>query len=283
MGESRQWRIATRALAKREKQGGIMTRPAAFRRIDVASAREIVSRGDALILDIRDAESFSRGHIEGAALATKENFSFYLSQTPKEKPIVVCCYHGNSSQAVARHFAELGFADVFSLDGGYEAFAAAERAASTQLGAALQAFLAEHGFAPGAVDAHNKDRATPLMLAARLASPALVKELLRAGADIYAVNADGNQALWLACVGENAENIQLLVDAGINVQHVNANAATPLMFAASSGRAGAVALLLAAGADPLFETDLGLTAFDMASTAECLGLMRDAIRRRKAS
>jgi ankyrin repeat protein len=56
--------------------------------------------------------------------------------------------------------------------------------------------------------------------------------------------------------------------------------ATPLMFSASSGRARAVARLLAAGADPLFDTGLGLTALDMASTAECLHLMREAARRR---
>ena len=146
----------------------------------------------------------------------------------------------------------------------------------------LRAFLVEHGFAPNDVDTRNNDLATPLMLAARLAPPALVEELLRAGADIHAVNADGNQALWLACVGEISENIQLLIDAGIDIQHVNVNAATPLMFAASSGRAKAVALLLAAGADPLFETDLGLTALDMASSVECLDLMRAAIRRKKA-
>ena len=158
----------------------------------------------------------------------------------------------------------------------------AEGFRGTNVSMELRAFLAEHGFAPNDINAHDKDLATPLMLAARLAPPALVKELLRAGADIHAVNADGNQALWLACVGEISENIQLLIDAGIDIQHVNVNAATPLMFAASSGRAKAVALLLAAGADPLFETDLGLTALDMASSVECLDLMRAAIRRKKA-
>jgi ankyrin repeat protein len=171
---------------------------------------------------------------------------------------------------------------------GTNVVAAAEKAgpkpapAFVELGVELRAFLAEHGFAPNDVDTRNKDLATPLMLAARLAPPALVKELLRAGADIHAVNADGNQALWLACVGEISENIQLLIDAGIDIQHVNVNAATPLMFAASSGRAKAVALLLAAGADPLFETDLGLTALDMASSVECLDLMRAAIRGKRA-
>lgn len=260
-----------------------------FRRIDVAAARDIMSRGDALVLDVRDADSYRRGHIEGSEHATKDDLSVYLFDTPKEKPVIICCYHGNSSQAYAKLFAELGFSDVSSLDGGYEAWAAAEKAAprpppaaAVELSDELQAFLAEHGFAQSDIAAHNKDHATPLMLAARLAPPALVKELLRAGADIHAVNADGNQALWLACVGEIAENIQLLIDAGIDIQHVNVNAATPLMFAASSGRAEAVAQLLAAGADPLLETDLGLTALDMASSVECLDLMRDAIRRKKA-
>ena len=258
-----------------------------FRGINVAAARDIMSRGDALVLDVRDADSYRRGHIEGSHLATKENFSTYLSDAPKDKPVIICCYHGVSSRAFAKAFAERGFSDVSSLDGGYEAWAAAESAAPkpaafVELGAELWAFLAEHGFAPNDINTHDKNRATPLMLAARLAPPALVKELLRAGADIHAVNADGNQALWLACVGEISENIQLLIDAGIDIQHVNVNAATPLMFAASSGRAKAVALLLAAGADPLFETDLGLTAFDMASSVECLDLMRAAIRRKKA-
>jgi rhodanese-related sulfurtransferase len=259
-----------------------------FQRIDVAAARDIMSRGDALVLDVRDADSYRRAHIEGAQLATKENFSGFLIETPKEKAIIVCCYHGVSSQAYAKIFAERGFSDVFSLDGGYEAWAAAERAAptsiaSTKFSVELQGFLTAHGFAANEINAHDKDHATPLMLAARLAAPAVVKELLRAGADIHAVNADGNQALWLACVGEIGENMQLLIDAGIDVQHVNVNAATPLMFAASSGRANAVARLLAAGADPLFETDLGLTALDMASTAECLALMRAAIRSAKTS
>ncbi len=122
---------------------------------------------------------------------------------------------------------------------------------------ALQTFLAEHGFAPDAVNAFNENQATPLMLAVRLAPPTLVQELLAAGADIRAETVDGNQALWLACVGEIAENIKALIEAGADMQHVNRTGATPLMFAASSGRARAVAQLLAAGGDPLFETDLG--------------------------
>ncbi|WP_018266717.1 MULTISPECIES: thiosulfate sulfurtransferase GlpE [Methylosinus] len=257
-----------------------------FRRIDVTAARQIIGRGRALVIDVRDPDSFARGHIDGAEPASRENISSFVTLTPKDRPVIFCCYHGNSSQAYAKYFVEQGFSDVYSLDGGYEAWAIAERsapAAAAALSPALEAFLAEHGFAPGDANGRNKDNVTPLMVAARLAPPALVAELLQAGADIHATNVDGNQALWLACVGEIEENIALLIRAGIDIQHINVNASTPLMFAASSGRARAVAQLMAAGADPSFETDLGLTALDMASTKECLDLMRAEAKRRKAA
>jgi rhodanese-related sulfurtransferase len=261
-----------------------MTQAQGFRRIDVAAARGILSAGDALVLDVRDPASYARGHIEGAENASQEDLSFYLFETPKERPVVVCCYHGNSSQGFAKVFADMGFAQVYSLDGGYEAWAAAERAAAAAPAPsdALAAFLVENGFPPDDVNAKDKTGATALMAAARLAPVALVKEMLAAGADLHAVNADGNQALWLACVGENVETISLLVAAGIDIGHVNLTGATALMFSASSGRAKAVAALLAAGADPAQETDLGLSALEMASTKECLDLMREAARGRKA-
>ena len=41
---------------------------------------------------------------------------------------------------------------------------------------------------------------TPLMKAAREGNAAAVAELIDAGEDINARNADGNNALWLACV-----------------------------------------------------------------------------------
>jgi ankyrin repeat protein len=140
-------------------------------------------------------------------------------------------------------------------------------------------FLRAHGFSGVDLDAADARGATALMLAARLASPDVLRALIDAGADIHATNLDGNQALWLACAGDRAENIDVLIAAGATIDHVNATGATPLMFAASSGRAAAVAALLAAGADPRLDTGLGLAAIDMAATRECLDLMRAATRR----
>ena len=46
-----------------------------------------------------------------------ENF---CEKTSKEKPVVVCCYHGISSQSVAQYLVAKGFSTVISLIGGYE-------------------------------------------------------------------------------------------------------------------------------------------------------------------
>jgi thiosulfate/3-mercaptopyruvate sulfurtransferase len=70
--------------------------------------------------------------------------------------------------------------------------------------------------------------------------------------------------------------IDLLVAAGVDLNNRNENGATSLMYAASSGRAEVVAHLLAKGADAAPETLDGFSALDLASTAECLNLLRQA-------
>ena len=45
-----------------------------------------------------------------------------ICNTRKDKSIIVCCYHGNSSQSAAEFLVKSGFNDVYSLDGGYEAW-----------------------------------------------------------------------------------------------------------------------------------------------------------------
>jgi Ankyrin repeats (3 copies) len=88
--------------------------------------------------------------------------------------------------------------------------------------------------------------------------------LIAAGARLNARNGDGNNALWLACVGDHLDVIDMLVEAGIDVDNRNDNGATPLMYAASSGKAGIVERLLVKGADPSPETLDGFTALDLA-------------------
>jgi ankyrin repeat protein len=140
--------------------------------------------------------------------------------------------------------------------------------------AELAAFLVAKGYPPDAVDAKGANDMTPLMHAAHLGPPALVAELLAAGACVNACNSDGSQPLWLACVGDDPQIVSLLVAAGADLDHKNVNGSTALMYAASAGKAKALARLLEVGADLDYEND-GFSALDMASTRECLDLMRN--------
>ncbi len=94
------------------------------------------------------------------------------------------------------------------------------------------------------------------------------------------LNADGNNALWLACVEKHLALIDLLLDAGIDIDNCNDNGATALMYVASSGRTDVVAHLLARGADIKPETLDGFSALDMAANIDCLNLLRSAHKKR---
>jgi ankyrin repeat protein len=149
----------------------------------------------------------------------------------------------------------------------------------SKLSAAVQEFLTAKGFPPDDVNAKGANDMTPLMHAAHLGPASLVAELLAAGTRVDACNSDGSQPLWLACVGDDPEIVSLLVAAGADLDHKNVNGSTALMYAASAGKAKALARLLEAGADLDYEND-GFSALDMASTRECLDLMRNAKKQR---
>lgn len=94
---------------------------AQFQQISPADAQNLItSRDDIQIADIRDAMSYQAGHITAAQRVDNENLNQFIASTDKQKPLIVCCYHGNSSQGAAQYFASQGYDEVYSLKGGYE-------------------------------------------------------------------------------------------------------------------------------------------------------------------
>ena len=86
----------------------------------VAAADVIVSEPDSVVLDIRTADEFAQGIIEGAV-----NIDFYaadfaqqLDALDKDTHYVVYCNSGNRSGEAMDTFADLGFTTVTEIDGG---------------------------------------------------------------------------------------------------------------------------------------------------------------------
>ncbi|OYZ75612.1 MAG: hypothetical protein B7Y12_12400 [Rhizobiales bacterium 24-66-13] len=231
-----------------------------FRRIGIEEAEALLG-GNLLILDTRDPTSFGEARIDGAVRVSFSDLGPTLAGTPKDQPILIYCYHGNASQEYAQAFSDFGFSQIYSLDG-----------------AVLDAWLQAQGFAPGAVEGAIANGTTPLMKAAHTGALAMAGALIAAGARLNARNADGNTALWLACVGRHFDMIDLLVEGGIDLDTANDNGATALMYASSAGLADVVARLLERGADIRPETLDGFTALDLAGNVECLTLLRRVSR-----
>ena len=91
-----------------------------FKFIDCNRAADKLKEENYLVVDIRDKDSYNQGHIEGAVNLTNDNIENFILDTAKDKSIIVCCYHGNSSQRAAQFLVNNGFNDVYSLNGGYE-------------------------------------------------------------------------------------------------------------------------------------------------------------------
>ena len=72
------------------------------------------------MIDIRKSEAYNKGHIKGFVNITNSSIKGFIGKTSKETSIIVCCYHGNSSQGFSQSLCEIGFKNVYSLDGGYE-------------------------------------------------------------------------------------------------------------------------------------------------------------------
>ena len=249
--------------------------PSGFQCIGLEEAEQLIRNESPTILDVRDARSFMAGHIDGARTMSPANLAAFVANVPKDRPVLIYCYHGHSSQDYARYFTEAGFARTYSLDGGYEGWRNRPVASpAAAVDSALRVWLFEENFPGDDVNAVVANAMTPLMHASHRGEIEFARLLLAAGAQIEARNGDGNSALWLACVGKHLDMIDLLVDAGINLDNQNDNGATALMYAASSGRTEVVERLLARGADPAVETFDGFSALDMAANLDCLNFLR---------
>lgn len=92
--------------------------------ISPQQAAELMDNG-AAVVDIRDAQSFFNLHITDALNLSNDNLHDFIAEADLDRPLIVCCYHGISSQSAAGFLAQQGFEEVYSLDGGFEGWQSA--------------------------------------------------------------------------------------------------------------------------------------------------------------
>lgn len=91
-----------------------------FKRLSTSDAKTLIDSKGAKLIDIRDEQSYQQAHIHNAVHLDNTSLQAFIETADPDKPWVVYCYHGNSSQSAAQFLYEKGFEDVYSMNGGFE-------------------------------------------------------------------------------------------------------------------------------------------------------------------
>jgi rhodanese-related sulfurtransferase len=76
----------------------------------------------AVVVDVREAEEFSAGHLTSAKHIPVADIDKRINDIPSDKPILVYCANGTSSGKAAAALKKAGRDQIFNLNGGIAAW-----------------------------------------------------------------------------------------------------------------------------------------------------------------
>jgi rhodanese-related sulfurtransferase len=111
--------------------GGMLVWPMINRRsgsnsVDASQATQLMNREHALLIDVRAADDYAKGHVAQAKslpLASVESNPESVGK--KDKPVILMCNTGVQSGKAVALLRKAGFEKVFNLQGGLAAWQAA--------------------------------------------------------------------------------------------------------------------------------------------------------------
>ena len=86
-----------------------------YETIDADRVRELVVE-NAIIVDVRETDEYDSGHIDGSVNIPVGNISSI--DYDKDTKIIVYCVSGTRSANAAKELIEMGYTNVYNLDGG---------------------------------------------------------------------------------------------------------------------------------------------------------------------
>nr|WP_315488393.1 rhodanese-like domain-containing protein [uncultured Rhodoferax sp.] len=102
--------------------------------ISVADAEAAIAAADVLI-DVRESEEFAVGHLPGAIHASRGMLEFKFSANPalgsRDLKIVLYCKTSGRAALAACALREMGYQNVTSIGGGFDAWVAAGKPVET--------------------------------------------------------------------------------------------------------------------------------------------------------
>ncbi len=95
-----------------------------FNKISPMNVVNLMNNSDIVVVDIREAHEYAKGHIENAINLPIGKLDEKLGEVEKFKqtPLVVTCQTGTRSVTACKKFTKQGFEKIFLLTGGYQSW-----------------------------------------------------------------------------------------------------------------------------------------------------------------
>ena len=104
------------------------------REVPVEQVDGVIRDAD-LILDVREADEYAAGHLPGAVHASRGMLEFKLSASPdwsrRDLKVVLYCKTSGRAALAASAMKEMGYTNVTSIAGGFDAWVAAGKLVET--------------------------------------------------------------------------------------------------------------------------------------------------------
>ena len=95
--------------------------PAAVKPLSVRDLKARLGAGDITLIDVRPADERARAAL-AAPFRTLDEGIEPLASLPKDTPLAFLCHTGSRSASAAEHFRALGFAQIYNVAGGIDAW-----------------------------------------------------------------------------------------------------------------------------------------------------------------
>jgi rhodanese-related sulfurtransferase len=94
--------------------------------VTVTTAKQLLADGNIVVVDTREESEYAAGHINNALLLPRGVLEFKIGNVPeltdKSKAVLIYCRTGGRSALAAQTMQQLGYKNVLSMAGGFEAW-----------------------------------------------------------------------------------------------------------------------------------------------------------------
>lgn len=96
-----------------------------FTRIDVHEAKKMIDEGGVQVIDSREPHEHAEGHVPGSLRIQHMATLVHADKIARDRPVLFICKSGQRSAVAAEFAASVGITDIYNVEGGHDAWAAA--------------------------------------------------------------------------------------------------------------------------------------------------------------